>query len=106
MAEVAPLLGSFLEAQVESNVTFEACGSPGEVSNDPTYGNRFGIAWASYRRYEQDKHMYREADPEHFSSMVWTRIALEAPDQLQISDDQRLTTDACITHYQWRIANG
>jgi len=64
---------------------FEACGSPGEVANDPTLGHRFQIYLSDANRganglrgYANFSYVIRNT-----KRIVWTNVALAAPDQLR-----------------------
>ena len=76
--EVAELLGASASAGDDGS---EACGSPGEVANDPTLGHR-------YRTYiTDDERSMNELQVPHNGNngkeMVWTTIVLASDDQLR-----------------------
>ena len=63
----------------------ERCGSPGEVANDPSLGNRYFIG-----QYHQDEVQFPTESAidykmyhAHIKTSVWTMLALNAPDQLR-----------------------
>eukprot|EP01125_Pyxidicula_operculata_P014512 TRINITY_DN483_c0_g1_i1.p1 TRINITY_DN483_c0_g1~~TRINITY_DN483_c0_g1_i1.p1 ORF type:complete len:1976 (+),score=486.97 TRINITY_DN483_c0_g1_i1:20-5947(+) len=66
----------------KSDEGFEICGSPGEVSNDPTLGNRYVLQTllpATYKNREIDFKYNQNSG----KSIVWTNVAMTAPDQLR-----------------------
>jgi cullin-associated NEDD8-dissociated protein 1 len=70
-----------------ASVGFEACGSPGEVANDPALGHRY----YSYLSDGLNQPSYNQRDTldgtDHAGTIgkevVWTNIAVTAPDQLR-----------------------
>lgn len=64
---------------------FEACGSPGEVKNEPTLGHYYGTYLGD--EYTTDrtgvKGIYHDYKWENGKKMVWTNIALKSADQLR-----------------------
>lgn len=89
--ELAELVGSTGTPVYDGS---EACGSPGEVSNDPTLGNRIPL-FAGYRYYTGGSPNYAHAaammDIRHGRSInqrqnkavPWFTSAIKAPDQLR-----------------------
>ena len=63
----------------------QACGSPGEVANDPMLGHKYRMLIAAERRpfwfaWEGLFVPYERSESKH---MVWTNVVLTAPDQLR-----------------------
>ena len=67
---------------VGGNTLYEACGSPGEVANDPLYGNIYSY-WLD--QYDGGKGLVFPYIATQFkrTGVVWTSIALRAEDQLR-----------------------
>ena len=72
---------------------FQACGSPGEVQNQPTLGHRYG-AWLGDKYTYDEKgtddvfhayvsHTWGKNTRDNGKIMVWTNVALKAADQLR-----------------------
>jgi hypothetical protein len=62
---------------------FEACGSPGEVANKPELGNRYTMNQGDVIGNSGGGGFYQWYYPENGKRMVWTNVALTAPDQLR-----------------------
>jgi uncharacterized protein (DUF1501 family)/uncharacterized protein (DUF1800 family) len=77
--EMALIVGA---ADTRSSEGFQACGSPGELANDPMLGNRYYLA-----NPNDNTQARRELDWQHDltdgKSMVWINVILKAPDQLR-----------------------
>jgi cullin-associated NEDD8-dissociated protein 1 len=59
-----------------------SCGSPNEVSNNPTYGHKYAIYMnTEYERGMDD--LYRQYVAVRGRSVVWTNVVLRANDQLR-----------------------
>ena len=60
---------------------FEACGSPGEIANDPNDGHRY---WMWLTTQEKGQREVRDCyQPNNGKRIVWTMAALTAADQLR-----------------------
>jgi len=78
----ATALGSAPEASVPGGI--EACGSPNEVSQDPTYGYRYNYNAAIFSEsYAHWKLLDQAMSPGQSKTSVWTNIALYRDDQLR-----------------------
>ena len=64
---------------------FEACGSPGEVRNEPTLGHRYGTYLGDENTfdYRGTADVFHQYSWDNAKSMVWSNIVLKAPDQLR-----------------------
>jgi len=80
--EYAKLVGAAGEYAANG---FEACGSPGEVVNDPTKGHRYGTYLGDeYTRDQQGTNgLLKQYTWNNGKIMVWTGIAINAADQLR-----------------------
>ena len=83
-AAAAAWLGAIDSSSRDMGDGFEACGSPGEVHDEPALGARFTryVATANdpYVQSEVADHPYSNT---HSKQMVWFGVALGAPDQLR-----------------------
>ncbi len=81
-----PDMASFVGATLTGNRTgdgFEACGASGEVDNDPTLGAhyQFPDGTPGVNRERQLDFRY---PADYGTSMVWTNVAMNSPDQLRL----------------------
>ena len=80
-----PVMARHLGVAATGNVddTFEFCGSPGEVANDPLAGAQYAL----YDEADMAKVVSTSFDQDHEleegKAMVWTSVVLSAPDQLR-----------------------
>lgn len=70
-------------ATVEGHVGFEACGSRGEVANDPEVGNRFYSLNYNYNLYGSTGIDQTQETAEAGKTMTWTTVVFNAHDQLR-----------------------
>ena len=81
--EMASVLGAMSSGG--GSPSREACGSPGEEANEPSYGNVYEI----YQSYEKLAYADRRLEwltahnVENAKAMVWTMVSLQAADQLR-----------------------
>ena len=67
------------------DIGFEACGSRGEVANEPTMGARYSFSYGNTDRDELGYQGLDQFGSDHRSNrhMLWTTVVLNAPDQLR-----------------------
>ena len=81
--EMASVLGAMSSGG--GSPSREACGSPGEEANEPSYGNVYEI----YQSYEKLAYADRRLEwltahnVENAKAMAWTMVSLQAADQLR-----------------------
>jgi len=59
-----------------------SCGSPGEVSNSPTFGHKYMKFMNTENEYGVET-LYRRYSSKRGRSVVWTNLILKSPDQLR-----------------------
>ena len=64
---------------------FERCGSPGEVANDPSLGNRFHFAQSNQHeiQFPTDNQLDHSMTIQNCITSIWQMIGLYSPDQLR-----------------------
>lgn len=77
-ADMASFAGA--TAYREAGVDLDACGSPGEASNEPSLGHRYHFENGATARLDDLDHTYPVND---VNEMLWTNVVLTAPDQLR-----------------------
>ena len=75
--EIAKLVGAVSPGATDG---FEACGSPGEVANDPALGHHYYFTSSDVK---SDDAVAKEYTAREGKAYVWYNVALTAPDQLR-----------------------
>ena len=70
-------------ARATVEVTYEVCGSPGEVANEPSLGNRYGIHLTADIPDTSSPPLHASHSWDEGKQAVQYNVALTAPDQLR-----------------------